>query len=329
MTNMLAGKEKVARSMDREINNQELELVAHERLPGLRFYVTQLKYCEFHVHIDAEFGLLLDGHAKVHTMQKDIQLKRGDFFYFNFLEAHEVTALSENLLILGIQYSASILNICDTELSLYRVVDIILTRHFQEAGIYRHLYRLMLDAAMTYFGKEDLFALHCMSLTNEILYLFLKHTPVIRPATSDEQAYKLRISRLKRILAYLDQHYMEHLTITELAASEHLSVSRLSHFFQEMLHMSFQTCLAQKRFSRACELLSDPACTVTKAAFESGFSSTRYLNRMMQEHLHMSAAEYQKLHRTDLGALHYSGRKYYLYTAEEALEILGKYLDDR
>ena len=82
---MLAGKEKVARSMDREINNQELELVAHERLPGLRFYVTQLKYCEFHVHIDAEFGLLLDGHAKVHTMQKDIQLKRGDFFYFNFL----------------------------------------------------------------------------------------------------------------------------------------------------------------------------------------------------------------------------------------------------
>lgn len=307
------------------MKNQEFELVAHEVLPGLRFYVTELKYCELHVHIDAEFGLVLDGSAKVHTMLRDTVMKKGDFFYFNSMEAHEVTAVSENLLVLGLQYSAAILNICDTKLAFYRVTEIILTNCFKDAGIYERLCHLMQTAATSYFKKENLFALHCMSLTNEILYLFLNHAPVLCPVTSDEQSYKLRVNRLQRILTYIDAHYMENLTITELAQAEHLSVSRLSHFFQEMLHMSFQTCLSQKRFSHACELLANPDYTVTRAAEESGFSSIRYLNQMMQEHLHMSAVEYRRLHEVNLGALHYSGRQDHVCNAAEALEVLKQY----
>lgn len=307
------------------MKKQELELVAHEILPGLRFYVTRLKYCELHLHIDAEFCLVLDGSGKIHTMQKDTPIKKGDFFYFNSLEAHEVTAVSDKMLIFGIQYSPAILNICDTELMRLRVTEMIPTKCLKKAGIYEYLSDLMIEAGITYFKKENLFALHCMSLINEMLYLFLNCVPVIDSRSYDNQSYKLRMNRLKRLLTYIDEHYMERLTIKELAKTEHLSVSRLSHFFQEMLQMSFQTYLSQKRFSRACELLADPACTVTRAAEESGFSSTRYLNQMMYRHLNMSAMEYHYFHKGNLGALHYSGRQDYLCTAEQAREILEQY----
>lgn len=304
------------------MKNQELELVTHEILPGLRFYMARLKYCELHVHIDAELGFVMDGCAKIHTMQEDTLIRKGDFFYFNSLEAHEVTAVSEELIVLGIQYSASVLNICDSALALYRVAQPKLTGYLIKAGIYDCLCHLMIDAGIAYFRKGSLFALHCMSLTNEILYLFLNHVPVIPPDTSDEQTYKLRINRLRRILAYIDRHFSERLTITELAGSEHLSVSRVSHFFQEMLHMSFQTYLSQKRFSCACGLLADPACSVTRASEESGFSSTRYLNQLMREHLNMSAMEYHDLHKGGFEALHYSERQDYIYPAAEALDRL-------
>ena len=123
-----------ARSESDTMKKQELELVAHEILPGLRMYVTQLKYCELHLHIDAELCLVLDGRGKLHTIQKDTQIKRGEFFYFNSLEAHEVTAASDKILIFGVQYSPVILNICDPKLTRLRVNEMTPSASLKKAG---------------------------------------------------------------------------------------------------------------------------------------------------------------------------------------------------
>ena len=75
----------------------------------------------------------------------------------------------------------------------------------------------MLEAGIAYFKKENLFALHCMSLINEMLYLFFNHVPATDFRSTTSQSYKLRMERLKRLLTYIDERYTERLTIAELA----------------------------------------------------------------------------------------------------------------
>ncbi len=72
-------------------------------------------------------------------------------------------------------------------------------------------------------------------------------------------------------LEYLDLHYSDAVTVSELARQVHVSVNTLERHFANVLHMSPTVYLRKKRLGAAAELLYGGA-SVSEACEASGFS---------------------------------------------------------
>ena len=61
----------------------------------------------------------------------------------------------------------------------------------------------------------------------------------------------------KQILTYIHQHYMEKITVPEIAAAVAISPKYFSTFFAEHFFQSFTECLRSYRIEQACAMLSN------------------------------------------------------------------------
>lgn len=99
-----------------------------------------------------------------------------------------------------------------------------------------------------------------------------------------------------RILLYIESHYMENLTLDQLAKQFHASRFTISRIFSEKLHTSFSAYLNGWRLEHARKLLLGSSLSVTEIAYESGFTSMRTFFRTFREKFGMSPKQYQSSH---------------------------------
>lgn len=89
--------------------------------------------------------------------------------------------------------------------------------------------------------------------------------------------------RLQRVLAYIDLHWNERLTLAQVAKVAALHPQSLSRFFHKHLGTSFQSYLVRIRLNRAARSLIESDKSVTEIAFESGFENMANFNRQFKK----------------------------------------------
>lgn len=103
----------------------------------------------------------------------------------------------------------------------------------------------------------------------------------------------VRYDSVKDVLLYCTEHFTEPLTLDTIAEGLHLSKYYISHIFSSRLQISFSDFLNGLRVDHACKLLNGD-CSVTEAAFASGFSSIRTFNRAFSQQMGKSPTQYLK-----------------------------------
>lgn len=83
-------------------------------------------------------------------------------------------------------------------------------------------------------------------------------------------------------------------SLKDIAEMEHISPCHASHFIRNMFGISFQEYLNSIRFDHALRLFSQTDLNILDICMESGFSSSRYLNQMLEKNFGCSAKEYKK-----------------------------------
>ena len=101
-------------------------------------------------------------------------------------------------------------------------------------------------------------------------------------------------ARLQTMMQYIHDHYMEELSLEEIAASASVSKSSALHIFQSGIRISPVAYLIQYRLMQAAEQLSTTKKSVSSIAEETGFTSSGYFCRKFRQHYHMSPNEYRK-----------------------------------
>ena len=84
---------------------------------------------------------------------------------------------------------------------------------------------------------------------------------------------------ISRMLSYIEEHYTESITITQVASAIGANRQHLSRLFSQKLHIGFNDYVNSLRVELARRLLLNPDLTVLDVAFESGFDSQRTFNR--------------------------------------------------
>lgn len=97
-----------------------------------------------------------------------------------------------------------------------------------------------------------------------------------------------------RILAYVDTHYGENITMNDLSAVTGLSPDYMTRKFKSALHMTPSEYVRKFRIARAMELLCTTDLSVAAVAKKTGFSDVSLFSRVFKQAVGLPPASYRK-----------------------------------
>lgn len=106
-------------------------------------------------------------------------------------------------------------------------------------------------------------------------------------------------TRIRPVLAYIDQHYAEDLSLDTLARLIPLSKSYLMSCFKRITGTSIVTYITQIRIRNACEMLLSTNKQVLQIAMECGFDNLSNFNRQFKKHTGCSPSKYRKTYSSN------------------------------
>lgn len=161
------------------------------------------------------------------------------------------------------------------------------------------------------------------ALLSELVQSFKSQQP------AKEQAPKKYLDRLTDIIQYINSHYQEQLTLTQVAQYAHLSAPYLSSFFEKYMGMSFMAYYATVRLDHATKELLYTDAPIEEIAIKCGFSDPRGFVRAFKKRYSTVPSAYRKMASPPRG---YAEKdplltiNYLNFKPENYLHILSHYL---
>ncbi|MCI9133098.1 MAG: AraC family transcriptional regulator [Lachnospiraceae bacterium] len=303
---------------------EEYEIVEHLQMEDLNLFLVSLSYRSPHMHKEFEICMVLSGQVIAYAGQETQIFEKGDLFLFNPRQSHELHALTENVVMISVQVASGFCMRVYPEIRRLEF-DRIRVEFTQGQEQKERIRRQVLQIARFYLEKKKNYEFFCMAGLYGLFgdLLCSQSWRIISEKEQDERYYKGE--RLKRITDYIENHFTEKVMLTEIAEMENLSMHYLSHFFREMLGLSFQEYVALLRFERARRLVERTNKSITEICLECGFSDYRYLNKIYKKQLGYTPMEYRCSH-TPLPVVEKEENimnTQTFYSIHESLEILS------
>lgn len=102
------------------------------------------------------------------------------------------------------------------------------------------------------------------------------------------------LEKLKLILKYIENHYMDKISIDMIASEVGLSQSHFMKYFKNTMGTSFIDYLNEYRLTMASRLLLSSDSSILAIASEVGYDNLSYFNRTFKKRFQMTPREYRK-----------------------------------
>ena len=102
-------------------------------------------------------------------------------------------------------------------------------------------------------------------------------------ANRTKNSNRKTLDKMKIILKYIENHYMDKITIAEIASEVQFSESHFMRYFKETMGTTFTDYLKDYRLTMAARLLTTSDSTVLAIAEETGFENLSYFNRSFKK----------------------------------------------
>ena len=113
-------------------------------------------------------------------------------------------------------------------------------------------------------------------------------TPDEKPQTEGSQ-----LTAMKAMIAYIDAHYAEKITLGDIAAAGFVSKRTCGNMFERFLFTPPMKYLNEYRLKRSIELLRGTNMTITEIGLVCGFSGASYYSESFRRELGISPSEYR------------------------------------
>lgn len=168
--------------------------------------------------------------------------------------------------------------------------------------IYEKERTLLLQAADEYANGGDLAEPSILSLLIQFFVLLARNTEDVVPTSLPAmQPNKQReyIEKFNTVFDYIEHHYMEDITLEEVAAQIGFSKFHFSRLFRQFTDTSFYDYLCARRIKAAETLLLDPNLPITEIALQSGFASISTFNRVFKKFKECTPTEFKDFYKAN------------------------------
>ena len=102
------------------------------------------------------------------------------------------------------------------------------------------------------------------------------------------------VDKMKPVLKYIENNYMEKITIEEIAKVAEFSESHFMRYFKETMGTSFIDYLKDYRLTMASRLLISSESSILDIAAVVGFDYLYYFNRSFKQKYGMTPSQFRK-----------------------------------
>ncbi len=166
--------------------------------------------------------------------------------------------------------------------------------------IYEKERDLLLQMADEYANGGDLAEPSILALLIQFFVLLARcnedTVPAALPAMQPNKQREY-IEKFNTVFDYIEQHYMEDITLESTAAQIGFSKFHFSRLFGQFTDTSFYDYLCARRIKAAETLLLDPNLPITEIALLSGFASISTFNRVFKKFKECTPTEFKEFYK--------------------------------
>ncbi|MBR0399081.1 MAG: AraC family transcriptional regulator [Eubacterium sp.] len=254
-------------------------------------------YTPWHWHEELEFTCVLQGELNFYTQDGTFSLREGDVFFTN-----------SNVL-------SRIENVSDCRIVSHIFNKVLLSGHYKSVFETMYMDPILLNRGVTALvlqGRTDtekkiqksvrnLSQLHgsageAFRVRNALSEIWLLLLDLLQETEQKPAASSVYQDRIMDMLAFIQEHYAEKLTLEQIAASASLSRRECIRTFQNSIHESPFEYLLDFRIKKAQNMLTAPETadlTITEIALQTGFSGSAYFGKIFRRLTGMTPREYR------------------------------------
>jgi len=247
-----------------------------------------------HRHMNFEIARVVEGEGTYIAENTHFPVKPGDVFVFAGNKPHWISRIgAQGLRIVNLHFSPSFFREACTVSARYPNLVFAHSRSFcpripkdQAASLHSILDRIQAEL----IGQETEYEL-CIRAQMDLLFACLMRSyGYYSPGEGTHTAAE----KLLQGLAYIDAHFVQNLTLEEIAAKSGLSPNYYTALFHECFHMKLWDYVLAKRVDLAKQLLTGPkAMNVLDIALACGFNNTANLNRVFLRFTGLTPRQYR------------------------------------
>ena len=287
------------------ITNQfqkELKKHGSDHFPFLVSYQCLSEYDSnsfmWHCHPEIEITYVKEGSMHYRINNRSFHLKEGDIIFCNSNALHSgemenqedcsyIPITFDPKLIYGFFQSTICTKYVDPVIQNLAVCGV----HIDYSEKWHETFRdRMLEVITLDKKKPDFYELD-ISIRMQILWrLLVEHLPHQPVSTaSDFTEYE----RIRRILAYIEQNYMNQITLDDISEHIHLCESECTRLFKRHMNTTLFSFLQEYRIERSLEYLNTKE-SISSIAEKTGFSDSNYYSKVFSKIKGCSPREYRK-----------------------------------
>ena len=247
-----------------------------------------------HWHDEVEIVYVKKGKITIYIAEESFQATAGESFFVNsgelhFMESDDKDVEYYTLLFPLTFLSFQIEDALEQEVFLpLRQKSLLLPVQLKGFREETQMTDLIREIIKVNEEKEIGYQLRTRILLLELMEGLLKEDGLV-PASFGNAAGMQR-----ELLAYIQDHYTEKITLHKLAMEFHLSEKYISWYFKEHFAISFTQYIFHLRMTRAKDILLNSEMSVTEVALSCGYQSVNLFIRSFKEMYGITPLQYRK-----------------------------------
>lgn len=244
-----------------------------------------------HWHEEAELTLITEGDCLYQVDLVDYEVKKGDILFIPPMLLHSISRnASEEVVSETYVFHLNFLGGNSTDVCSVRYLAPILNQEIifpvlisPEHPAYASLRKIF--AQITSLYKEEIpgYELALKALFLQALFVLLQYSRKNLPSDTGNLSGKL-----KNVLDYIELHYAEPMSVSELAGLCYFSDYHFMRFFKKHMNMTCVEYINNLRLEKAVELFEQGNTSIMEVSMSVGFHNLSYFHRSFKKKYRMT-----------------------------------------
>ncbi len=256
-------------------------------------FLNDQRFVPSHWHDSLEIISLTEGELMVNIEGKQYHLHEGDCIILPPYSVHSTLSTKGNSALL-LQIPADAFSDCLGTLGKNRIIcDPFTEDEASQAGLKR-IMKLLFKIMDLKEENGPAAGLKSAGVLLDILYEVYSVFSDAGYFSSDPASSRKNRERLSAVMAYTEKHYMEPVTLSDVAGELHLQVNYFCHIFKENTGMTYLQYLNEYRLGRIYQDLVETEIPLKYLLERHGFNNYKLFRRMFSEHFGRTPGEIRK-----------------------------------